>query len=406
MYKSILGAFVIIEALILTTSAEAVITFERTYGSANSDEGNFVQETQDGGYIITGNTWSFGDTATDMAVKIYLIKTDAAGDTLWTQTYGGIYPDVGNSVQETRDEGYIIAGYTTSDMPVPTDVYLIKTDAAGDTVWTQTYGGPDSDEGYSVQETRDGGYIIVGGTDFYRGEYAGEWGEEIFNVYLIKTDIAGDTLWTQTYGGRDQDVGHSVQETRDGGYIIAGSTWSFGAGIFDVWLIKTDAAGDTLWTQTYGGSDWDEGYSVQETQDGGYIVVGYSTSFGTGSYDVYLIKTDAAGDTVWTQTYGGKDGDIGRSVQETQDGGFIIAGNTTSFGAGSSDVYLIKTDASGDILWTQTYGGKNSDVGRSVQETQDGGYIITGFTESFGAQGHDVYLIKTDAQGNTGVEIE
>ena len=349
----------------------------RTFGGIDVDEAYSVQQTQDGGYIIAGRTYSHGADSDD----VYLIKTDANGDTLWTKTFGGGNYDRGFSVQQTKDGGYIIAGCTQSyGAGYYWDVYLIKTDANGDTLWTKTYGGWSDDWGNSVQQTQDGGYIIAGYS-------AGD-------VYLIKTDANGDTLWTRTFGGPDYDYGNSVQQTQDGGYIIAGRTDSYGAGYYDVYLIKTDSLGDTLWTKTYGGSDYDASFSVQQTLDGGYIIAGYTKSYGAGYYDVYLIKTDSLGDTLWTRTFGGSDEDEAYSVQQTQDGGYIIAGRTYSYGAGNYDVWLIKTDANGDTLWTRTFGGGSYDRGFSVQQTKDGGYIIAGRTESYGAGGSDVWLIK------------
>jgi hypothetical protein len=169
------------------------------------------------------------------------------------------------------------------------------------------------------------------------------------DVYLIKVDSLGDTLWTKTYGLLLNDIGYSVQQTTDGGYIIAGETFSFGTGSSDVYLVKTDTLGNTLWTRTYGGTDWDGQPSVQQTTDGGYIIAGETFSFGSGSGDVYLVKTDTLGDTLWTRTYGGTDDDDGYSVQQTSDSGYIIAGHTKSFGAGSNDVYLIKTSVEGEV---------------------------------------------------------
>ncbi len=259
--------------------------------------------------------------------------------------------------------------------------------------WERIYGGSNNDVGYSVQETLDGGYIIAGWTfSFGAGPSA---------VYLIKTDASGNSIWSRTYGGSSYDGGNSVQQTSDGGYIIAGQTCSFGDTLGDVYLIKTDASGDTIWTRTYGGSEDEGGSSVQQTSDEGYIIAGGTFSFGAASYDVYLIKTDASGDTIWTSTYGGSEDDWGNSVQETSDTGYIITGGTLSFGAASYDVYLIKTDASGDTIWTRTYGGSEDEGGSSVQQTSDKGYIIAGWTFSFGAGGFDVYLIKTDADGNS-----
>jgi len=318
------------------------------------------------------------------------IDVYAQPDTLWTKTYGGADKDYGYSVQQTSDGGFIITGYTESFGAGGYDVYLIKADSSGDTLWTKTYGGANDDYGRSVRQTSDGGFLITGGTY--------PFGAGAYDVYLIKADSSGDTLWTKTYGGTDTDIGESVQQTSDGGYIIAGYTHSFGAGENDVYLIKADSSGDTLWTKTYGGADADYGYSVQQTSDGGYIIAGGTISFGAGESDVYLIKADSSGDTLWTKTYGGADADYGYSVQQTSDGGYIIAGGTISFGAGESDVYIIKADSSGDALWTKTYGGTDYDNGHSVQQTSDGGYIIAGRTESFGAGSRDVYLIKTEQE--------
>jgi hypothetical protein len=231
------------------------------------------------------------------------------------------------------------------------------------------------------------------------------WAAQLIVAVLVCASPAlAQTSWWRTYGGTNSDYGCSVQPTADGGYIVAGSTASFGAGNGDVYLIKTDASGDTLWTRTYGGTSDDYGWSVQLTSDGGYIIAGYSSSFGAGDYDVYLIRTSPSGDSLWTRTYGGTSLDKGYSVQQTSDGGYIVVGYTKSYGAGDVDAYLVKTDSSGDALWTRTYGGTNSDNGHSVQQTSDGGYIIAGQTRSFGAGSLDVYLIKTDANGNVAVK--
>jgi hypothetical protein len=384
----------VIFVLLLVCFARAQSTWIRTYGGMNDDEGWFVQQTTDGGYIITGATYSFGDTSNG---DVYLIKTNSSGDTIWTRTYGGAGMDGGYCVRQTTDGGYIITGYTYSFNDTALgDVYLIKTNAFGDTIWTRSYGGTSYDKGYSVRQTSDSGYIVAG--------YTWSFGAGEQDVYLIKTNASGDTLWTRTYGGKGIDGGYCVQQTTDGGYIITGNTHSFGAGNYDVWLIKTDASGDTLWTKTYGGTSEDDGYCVQQTTDGGYIITGMTKSFGAGNADVYLIKTNASGDTLWTRTYGGTNYDQGNSVQQTPDSGYIIAGYTWSFGAGNQEVYLIKTDASGDTLWTRTYGGAGNSLANSVQRTADGGYIIAGTTDDFGPSNADVYLIKTDSNGNAGVE--
>jgi hypothetical protein len=385
-----LSGFILLLALAFALPAFSQQRWQRAYGGGNADCGESVQQTSDGGYIVAGFSTSFGN-----GTQVYLVKTNASGDTLWSKTYGGTGTDWGRSVQQTSDGGYIIAGWTTSFGAGMEDVYLIKTNNQGNTLWTKTYGGTNGDWGSSVQQTSDGGYIIAG--------YTESFGAGNRDVYLIKTNSQGDTLWTKTYGGTGLDGGSSIQQTSDGGYIIAGSTHSFGAGRYDVYLIKTNASGDTLWTRTYGGTNDDFSQSIWQTSDGGYIVSGFTLSFGAGGYDVYLIKTNASGNMLWTRTYGGVSTDWGWSIQQTTDGGYIIGGNTDSFGD-SSQVYLVRTNASGDTLWTRTYGGAGNEAGYSVQQTSDGGYIVAGYTSSFGAGYDDVYLIKTDAYGNVGVE--
>jgi hypothetical protein len=250
-------------------------------------------------------------------------------------------------------------------------------------LWQKTFGGSSWDEGRSVQQTSDGGFIIAGTTNSFGAGYD--------DVYLIKTDSQGNMQWQKTFGGSGYDEGYSVQQTTDGGYIITGYTGSFGAGYYDVYLIKTDLAGNMLWQKTFGGSDYDDGYSVQQTADGGYIIAGSTNSFGAGSADVYLIKTDSQGNMQWQKTFGGSYTDRGHSVQQTADGGYIIAGGSVYFYDGMRDV-LIKTDSEGNLLWQKTFSGSSGGYGYSVQQTSDGGYIIAGWT--FGAGGIDVYLIK------------
>jgi hypothetical protein len=353
----------------------------KTFGGSGNDEGWSVQQTSDGGFILVGWTWSFGAGGFD----VWLIKTDADGNKLWDRTFGGRGSDYGYSVQQTRDGGFIIVGDTASFGAGWADVWLIKTDANGNKQWDRTFGGSGLDSGSSVQQTSDGGFILVGDT--------ASFGAGGFDVWLIKTDADGNKLWDRTFGGGGSDWGSSVQQTSDGGFILVGYTTSFGAG--DVWLIKTDADGNKLWDRTFGGGGSDWGSSVQQTSDGGFILVGYTASFGAGGFDVWLIKTDADGNKLWDRTFGGGGSDWGSSVQQTSDGGFILVGWTWSFGAGGPDVWLIKTDADGNKLWDRTFGGSMVDRGFSVQQTRDGGFIIVGATTSFGAGDYDVLLIKS-----------
>jgi len=356
--------------------------YNKTFGGSDEDRAYAIQQTSDGGYILAGYTDSFGAGNSDA----WLIKTDKNGNKVWDKTFGGSDDDEASALQQTNDGGYILAGWTSDD------AWLIKTDANGNKVWDKTFGGSEWDRAKAVQQTSDGGYILAGCTWSY--------GAGVYDAWLIKTDANGNKVWDKTFGGSDFDVAYAVQQTSDGGYILAGYTKSFGAGMEDVWLIKTDANGNKVWDKTFGGIMWDEGYTVLQTSDGGYILAGRTASFGAGFYDAWLIKTDADGNKVWDKTFGGSSWDEGLAVQQTSDGGYILAGPTNSFGAGSMDAWLIKTDADGNKVWDKIFGGSGDDVARAVQQTSDGGYILAGYTGSFGAGVYDAWLIKTDAEGN------
>jgi len=355
----------------------------KTFGGSSWDEGYYVQQTTDGGFIFLGTTQSFGP------IDIWLIRTNSSGDTLWTRTYGGFDSEYGRCVKQTQDGGYIIAGYTMSYGAGNFDYWLIKTDNLGDTVWTKTFGGSDTEIGYFVLQTPDMGYTSLAVTKSF--------GAGDRDCWLIRTDASGNTIWTNAIGGTAFDQCYSMDMTSDSGYIITGETSSFGTSGPDVWLIKTNSTGDTLWTKTFGGTSTDIGHGVEQTTDGGYIIAGYTASYGVGT-DVWLIKTNSTGDTLWTKTIGGVFSDYGFSIQQTTDGGYIITGRTDSFGAGGADIWLIKTDSTGEVSWTETYGGSNPDIGLDVQQTLDGGYIIAGRTESFGAGNVDAWLIRTDSE--------
>jgi regulation of enolase protein 1 (concanavalin A-like superfamily) len=258
--------------------------------------------------------------------------------------------------------------------------------------FAKTYGGISPEWAHSVQQTSDGGYIVAGRIMSF--------GAGVYDFFLIKTDANGNVQWAKTYGGTSKDIAHSVRQTSDGGYIVAGYTISFGAGERDLFLIKTDANGNLQWAKTYGGIYWDEARSVQQTSDGGYIVAGYKRPpEAQWNGEFILIKTDANGDVIWAKTYGGLGWDEAYSVQQTSDGGYIMAGLTAAFTVGY-DFLLIKTDENGDLEWAKTYGVAHYDWAFSVQQTSDGGYIVAGQTNSFGAGSSDIFLIKTDADGN------
>jgi hypothetical protein len=377
--------------------------WNRTFGGSSDDVGSYVQQTNDGGYITAGYTSSFGaDAPYSWLIKvqsrgdIWLIKTDPDGKKEWDRTFGGLGKDLGFCVQQTKDGGFIITGAKKSFWVLTNyDVWLIKTDPEGKEEWERTFGGSGEGVGFSVQQTTDGGYIIAGYTTYPEGQKA----------WLIKTDPNGDKEWDVALGRKDTEAA-SIQQTTDGGYVLTGYTTSFGAGKEDVLLVKTDSRGAVEWAKNFGGSNKDLGLSVQKTKDGGYIITGYTESFGAGKGDVWLIKTNSTGIKEWDRTFGGPNSDLGSSVQEAKDGGYIITGyNTTSTGSpeGNSQlfkaayvsrVWLIKTNSTGIKEWDRTFDGSGNAWGNCVQETQDGGYIITGVTESYGAGKEDVWLIK------------
>lgn len=277
-------------------------------------------------------------------------------------------------LQQTTDTGYIILGSGSSFATT----LLHKLTSTGDSVWTKEYSIFNRG---AVKQTSDGGYVIAGG---------------LTDVFLIKTNSTGDTLWTKGYGRNGQDGGSSVQQTTDGGYILAGYSINFSTGDSDAYVIKTNAAGDTLWTKIIGGTAEDAANCVQQTSDGGYIVTGHTSSFGAGMNDLLLIKMDSNGTIQWTKTYGGTANDAGRSIKQTTDGGYIIAGYTSSFGTGYQDTYLLRTDGTGTIVWEKTYGNSFSDdFAYGIDLTSSNGYIMTGQSGSI------LSLINLNSSGDT-----
>uniref|UniRef100_A0A832DJ23 T9SS type A sorting domain-containing protein n=1 Tax=Ignavibacterium album TaxID=591197 RepID=A0A832DJ23_9BACT len=359
----------------------------KTFGGSNIDVGYYVETTSDGGFIITGYTRSYG---TMSGRNVLLIKTDSFGNEQWIKAYGGNNDDEGNSVQQTSDGGFIICGYTKSYGAGGNDVFLVKTDSLGNELWNKVFGGASDEEGYSVLQTNDGGFLIAGATSSF--------GAGSRDIWLVKTDTNGNLSWTKTIGGGSSDGARQINFTNDGGYIITGWTFSYGPGaVGNAWLVKTDSLGNMSWNKFFGGSDVDRGLSVQQTSDGGYVLTGYTASSGFGLDDMLLIKTDSNGNLQWQKTFGGSGRDYGNFVQQTFDNGYIITGYTLSFGAGGDDLWLVRTDASGNLQWSKTYGGAQSDVGYCLQETIDGGYIIVGHTLSRGAGLHDVWLLRLES---------
>jgi hypothetical protein len=358
----------------------------KTFGGSGWDEGRSVLQNSNGCYIILGKT-SYGAGDGD----VWLIKTDIYGNELWNRTFGGSKEEYGYCVKQTSDGCYIIAASTLSFGSGDYDAWLIKTDDDGNKIWDKTFGGINVDKGTFVQQTTDGGYILTGYTESFSDNES--------DIWLIKTNSVGIEEWNRTFGGIDSDFGWAVQQTTDGGYIIMGLYKISYMIAANFWLIKTDSNGYELWNKT----DFclNGACSGQQTTDDGYIIGGW-TDRNHFRGDAWLYKTDANGDKIWERTYGGGDSDYGYSVKQTADGGYIITGETNSYCRKWRDVWLIKTDFYGNELWNRTFGGSFRDYGISVQQTTDGGYIITGYTDEYGDAYRDVLLIKTDNQGLVG----
>jgi len=308
----------------------------------------------------------------------------------WDMTYGGQYDDFAYSAIQTSDGRFALAGYTYSSGAGLSDFWLVKTDAFGTMVWNKTYGGAMRDEAFSMIQTSDGGYALAGITRSF--------GAGMGDFWLVKTDGAGTMLWNMTYGGTSTDEARSVVQTSDGGYVLAGYTMSIAIGAPNFWLVKTDASGTMQWNETYGGTTPEYAYSVIQASDGGYLLAGYLDSY--SGYDMWLVKTYSNGTMQWNQTFGGQYNDKAFSVIQTSDGGYALAGYTDSLGTGATDFWLVKTDANGVMQWNQSYGEASTDEAYDLVQTNDGGYVLTGWTASYGAGGIDFWLVKTDSSGS------
>jgi len=357
--------------LLYSTSSFSQITFQKVYGDS-LESPRCITQTSDGGYIVSGYTESYNPGNTDL----YIIKTDSLGDTLWTKTYGSQSGPVwGGYIRQTSDGGYIIYAPTNGSC-------LLRIDSIGSILWTKTFSNLYSSNRSSVQQTSDQGFIVAGSSGG--------------DACLIKTDLAGDTMWVKKYGGNGitAETADVVQQTEDGGYIFCGGTGSFGAGGLDAYLVKTDSIGDTLWTKAYGSVDDENAFYVQLTDDGGYIFTGYARD-SLSNTDIYLVKTNGTGDTLWTKTYSGNGLEEGKYVQQTSDGGYAV------FGHMGGSPCLLKVDSVGNIVWKTLYYSNFGD-GYSAQQTNDSGYVLTGNTYEPVTGNYKYYIIKTNSEGKSG----
>ena len=368
---SFIAVFLLLSLSFVGVGEADSLVWSQTYGGIEEEGAHSVIETSDGGYAMVGGA--------------RLFKTDEFGNLEWNQTYssGGssAVHSGGSSFVQTSDGGYAIAK----------DNRLFKTNSTGHMEWNQTYG---DGRAASLVATSDGGYAISGSAPDGTG-----WGD----FWLVKTDALGNMEWSNKYGGEFGEGGSSVLETTDGGYILFGISCpqpSLEMMPSELLIVKTDAYGNMTWNNTLSINALMYYYSAVEASDGGYVIAGTTHSKIGRSYDAWLAKVNDAGNLEWHQEYGGTSEDSAKSLVATLDGGYAICGTTKSFPTqGGYDFWLLKTDATGNMEWNKTYGGISEDVARSLVATSDGGYALAGYTKSFGAGSYDVWLVKTDEVG-------
>ncbi|WPO91524.1 T9SS type A sorting domain-containing protein [Chryseobacterium sp. HR92] len=403
------------------------IEWQKALGGSQGESANDIQQTSDGGYIVAGNSMSTDGNMTNHGDSDYwIVKLDASGTLQWQKSLGGSFYDSANSIQQTADGGYIVAGESSSADGDVTgnhgnpDYWIVKLDISGNIQWQKSLGGTNEDRANSVRQTADGGYIIAGESDSTDGNVTGNHGNS--DYWIVKLDASGSLQWQKSLGGTSYERCNSIRQTSDGGYIIAGASASTDGDITgnhgneDFWIVKLDSSGILQWQQTLVGNLADSAESIQQTSDGGYIVAGGSNSanseiptvFGVSNYCV--AKLDASGNTIWQKYFGGTGNDYPYSVQQTSDGGYIVAGGTSSVNGnitgnhGSNDYWVIKLDSSGILQWQKPLGGTVFDDAYSIQQTTDGGYIVAGqaYSTDGDVTGHhgsiDAWVVKLNPE--------
>jgi len=360
-------------------------SWSRAYGGPGEDGATAIASTPDGGYIVAGWTESFGVGKKD----VWVLKLDGRGNVEWQKTYGGPDWDAAEAIAPTSDGGYVVMGKTGAS-----DVWVLKLGGHGGVQWQKTYKLPDiGEEGDprwpdAFSPASDGGYVVAGWTE--------SLGIRSDSFWVVKLDGQGSVQWLKTYGPNEA---HAIAPTSDGGYVVAGRIL-IGAEVEGIWLLKLDGRGNVEWQKAYGGPDDDGAKAIAPTPDGGYVVAGWTESFGVGERDVWVLKLDGRGNVEWQKAYGGPDWDEAEAIAPTSDGGYVVAGMTRSFGAGDYDVWVLKLDNLGNVHWQRTYGGPGEDEAHAIAPTSDGGYVVAGETESFGAGKRDAWVLKLDGQGN------
>lgn len=385
------------------------IQWQKSLGGSLADKANSIQQTTDGGYIVAGETNSNdGDVTvnngTANTTDYWVAKIDATGLLSWQKNLGGDNEDRANAIVQTADGGYMVVGASRSSNDDVTsakgqsDAWIVKLDATGTISWQKSLGGTADDEACAVQQTADGGYIIAGNSRSNNFDLTANNGQSDF--WVIKTDAAGVIQWQKSAGGSGTDNAYSVQQTSDGGYIVCGSSNSNNADVTgnnggtDFWVVKLSSTGTISWQKSLGGSGSETAYSIKQTSDGGYIVCGKTdsnngnVSGNNGVENAWVVKLSSTGTITWQDCFGGTGFDAAYSIQQTADGGYIFGGSASSNSGdltgnkGSNDYWVVKLSSTGAITWQQNLGGSGSDVGTSIHQTADNGYVVAGRSNS------------------------
>lgn len=353
-------------------SSECKIGFSKIFGGDDRDYAESINQTSNGGYIIAGRTES-----TDGESKnCWVINIDKEGDLVWDKILDGNNRDYCYEARQTSDGGYIVAGYTTTVSSGSSDFWVVKLNSAGNTEWEKTFDrNGDGDYGKGIIQTSDSGYIVVGVSS---------------DLWVIKVDENGNQDWNKLISVSTDHV-MSVQQTSDGGFVVAGGDGDFR-------IHKLNSSGELEWDKSYGGDGRDYAFSVDQTEEGGYIVAGYTESYDEGGVsDFWVLKLDSNGNMTWNKTFGGSGIDGAYSIKQTSDGGYIVAGGTRSNGY---NLWLIKLDSNGNMQWDKTYGDYCEDVAKSIQQISNGGFIIAGFNGKEYSCLSDIWILKLDSEGS------
>lgn len=413
-----------------------IIEWENSFGGSASEVAHDIQQTVNG-YIVVGHTNSNdNDVSNNQGGEDYwILRVDSGGSILWEQSFGGTLSDRAKSVTLTNDGGFVVAGLVLSnDGNVSghhggSDFWIIKIDSVGALMWQSTLGGSGGDNAHSITSTSDGGFVVAGTTQSTNGDVTGFQGGT--DIWVVKLDSSGALIWEKTFGGSSYDGAEFVQETTDGGFIIAGYSASNDGDItasiggYDFWLVKIDGTGNLVWEKSFGGTAYERAIAVDENTDLGYCITGYTNSNDHdvsgnhgGPFDIWTILTDSVGNLIWQLALGGTDVERSVSVVQTNDGGYAIAGHTLSNDGdasgnhGSSDYWLVKLDPLGSINWQIQLGGSDGDGPQAMRQTDDGGFILAGFSASLdgdvsGSIGNgDFWVVKLGAPVHAGIALE